>query len=69
MKIEAAVRNARALLAIQEEFGSFDAYCWRFVKGRPKVNRWKMMRGIQLRWFDRRLCAHAGRRHGERSHR
>ena len=46
MKIEAAVRNARALLAIQEEFGSFDAYCWRFVKGRPKVNRWKMMREI-----------------------
>ena len=46
MKIEAAVRNARALLAIQEEFGSFDAYCWRFVKGRPKVNRCKMMREI-----------------------
>ena len=41
MKIEAAVRNARALLAIQEEFGSFDAYCWRFVNGRPKLNRWK----------------------------
>src|SRR6266704_1035791 len=30
MKIEAAVRNARAFLAIQEEFGSFNAYCWRF---------------------------------------
>ena len=43
MKIEPAVRNARALLAIQEGFGSFDAYCWRFVEGRPKVNRWKMM--------------------------
>src|ERR1700686_409956 len=41
MKIEAAVRNARAFLAIQEEFGSFDAYCWRFVDGRPKLNRWK----------------------------
>lgn len=41
MKIEAAVRNARAFLAIQEEFGSFDAYCWRFVNGRPKLNRWK----------------------------
>ena len=46
MKIEAAVRNARALLAIQEEFGSFDAYCWRFVGGRPKLNRWKAMRDI-----------------------
>ena len=40
-KIEAAVRNARQFLAIQEEFGSFDAYCWRFVDGRPQVNRRK----------------------------
>jgi len=30
------VRNARAFLAIQEEFGSFDAYSWRFVGGHPK---------------------------------
>ena len=41
LKITAAIRNARAFLAIQKEFGSFDAYCWRFVDGRPKVNRWK----------------------------
>ena len=41
MKIEAAVRNARAFLSIQEEFGSFDAYCWRFVDGRPRLNRRK----------------------------
>ena len=46
MKIESAVRNARAFLAVQEEFGSFDAYCWRFVGGRPKQNRWKAMRQI-----------------------
>jgi DNA-3-methyladenine glycosylase I len=32
MKIEAAVRNARAFLKIQEEFGEFDSYCWRFVR-------------------------------------
>src|SRR5271169_1134112 len=37
MKIEAAVRNARAFLKIQEEFGSFDSYCWGFVEGRPKA--------------------------------
>ena len=43
MKIEAAVRNARALLKVQKEFGSFDSYCWRFVDGRPKINRWKIM--------------------------
>ena len=46
MKIKAAVRNAGAFLTIQEEFGSFDSYCWRFVGGRPKLNRWKTMRQI-----------------------
>jgi DNA-3-methyladenine glycosylase I len=46
MKIDAAVRNARAFLEIQGEFGSFDAYCWRFVDGRPHVNRWKAMREV-----------------------
>jgi DNA-3-methyladenine glycosylase I len=46
MKIDAAVRNARAFLAIQDEFGSFDAYCWRFVDGRPRVNRWKAIQEI-----------------------
>jgi len=46
MKIKAAVRNARALLTIQEEFGDFDSYCWRFVGGRPKLNHWKATRQI-----------------------
>jgi DNA-3-methyladenine glycosylase I len=46
MKIEAAVRNARAFLKIQEEFGSFDAYAWRFVGGKPKQNRWTAMQAI-----------------------
>ena len=39
MKIAAAVRNARAFLAVQKEFGSFDAYCWPFVGGKPFQNR------------------------------
>src|SRR5262249_54759200 len=46
LKIEAAIRNAQAFLDIQEEFGSFDAYCWRFVDGRPKLNRWKTTKEI-----------------------
>jgi DNA-3-methyladenine glycosylase I len=46
MKIEAAVRNAREFLAIQDEFGSFDSYCWRFVDGRPRLNRWKTMKNV-----------------------
>lgn len=45
-KIESAVRNAKAFLAIQKEFGTFDTYCWQFVDGRPKLNRWKAMREI-----------------------
>ena len=46
MKIEAAVHNARAFLKVQEAFGNFDSYCWRFVGGQPIVNRWKTIRQI-----------------------
>ena len=46
MKIEATVRNARAFLAVQKEFGSFDRYSWQFVGGRPKQNRWTTMRQL-----------------------
>jgi DNA-3-methyladenine glycosylase I len=46
LKIKAAIRNAQAFLTIQQEFGSFDAYCWRFVEGRPKLNRWKSTRQV-----------------------
>jgi DNA-3-methyladenine glycosylase I len=40
-KVESAVRNARAFLAVAEDFGSFDAYVWGFVGGRPIVNSWR----------------------------
>jgi DNA-3-methyladenine glycosylase I len=39
LKLESAVTNAKAFLAVQKEFGSFDAYVWRFVGGKPRVNR------------------------------
>ncbi len=39
MKLEAAINNAQRFPEVQEEFGSFDAYIWRFIGGRPKVNR------------------------------
>jgi DNA-3-methyladenine glycosylase I len=39
LKIEAAIRNAQAFLAVEKEFGSFDRYIWRFVSGKPKANR------------------------------
>lgn len=40
-KIEAAIANARAFLAVRRELGSFDDYVWRFVGGKPKRNRWR----------------------------
>ena len=38
LKVESTISNARAFLAVQKEFGSFDAYVWRFVGGKPRVN-------------------------------
>jgi DNA-3-methyladenine glycosylase I len=46
LKIEAAVNNAQRFLRVQNEFGSFDAYIWRFVDGRPIVNRWKTLKQV-----------------------
>lgn len=40
LKINAAVANAKAFLKVREEFGSFDRYIWKFVEGRPIVNKW-----------------------------
>ncbi|HEY8521491.1 MAG TPA: DNA-3-methyladenine glycosylase I [Gammaproteobacteria bacterium] len=45
-KIEATIVNARSFLAVQEEFGSFDHYVWRFVDGKPIVNRWREQREV-----------------------
>src|SRR4051794_35056513 len=39
LKIAGAVKNAKAFLAVQKEFGSFDAYVWRFVGGKPLLNK------------------------------
>ena len=41
LKIESTIGNARAFLDVQEEFGSFENYVWRFVEGKPIVNRWR----------------------------
>jgi len=45
-KIHSAIANAGAFLELQEEFGSFDEYVWRFVDGETKVNRWRRMGDI-----------------------
>ena len=46
LKIAAAVQNAKAFLAAQREFGSFDAHIWGFVGGQPVRNRWKTLKEI-----------------------
>jgi DNA-3-methyladenine glycosylase I len=46
LKIASAVTNAQAFLAVQNEFGSFDRYIWRFVEGKPKRNRWRSMKQV-----------------------
>jgi DNA-3-methyladenine glycosylase I len=49
LKVAAAIQNAKASLAIQREFGSFDAYLWRFVGGRPRRNTWRSKTAIPTR--------------------
>ena len=49
LKIESTVTNAKAFLAVQKEFGSFDAYVWRFVGGKPIARRRRSIRDIPAR--------------------
>jgi DNA-3-methyladenine glycosylase I len=49
LKVAGAVKNAKAFLKVQEEFGSFDAYVWRFVDGRPIVNKRDKLKNVPSR--------------------
>ena len=49
LKIAAAIANAKAFLAVQKELGSFDAYLWSFVGGKPKRHRRRTLREIPVR--------------------
>jgi len=49
LKVAGAVKNAKAFLAIQRDFGSFDEYIWRFVGGKPIVNRYKSLKHVPAR--------------------
>jgi len=52
LKIAAAVANAKAFLAVQKEFGSFDRYIWQFVGGKPLVNKWDGLKGVPARTVE-----------------
>jgi DNA-3-methyladenine glycosylase I len=49
LKIESAVQNAKAFLAVQNEFSTFDRYVWQFVAGQPIRNHWKSLKQIPAR--------------------
>jgi DNA-3-methyladenine glycosylase I len=49
LKIAATIQNAKAFLAVRKEMGSFDAYLWSFVGGKPKQNRWRRMSDVPAR--------------------
>lgn len=49
LKVAAAINNAGNFLQVQEQFGSFDAYLWRFVDGRPVINHWERTADIPAR--------------------
>lgn len=49
LKIDSAIKNAKAFLALQKEFGSFDRYIWQFVGGKPRVNSWRSLKHVPAR--------------------
>src|SRR6266704_1606823 len=52
LRISATVDNALAFLKVQEEFGSFDAYIWQFVGGKPKRNKWATHKGLPAKTVE-----------------
>ncbi len=52
LKINSTIGNAKAFLAVQKEFGSFDEYVWRFVGGRPRVNKWSALKQVPARTVE-----------------
>lgn len=46
LKVEGSIKNARAFLTVQKEFGSFDSYIWKFVEGSPILNKWRTLKDI-----------------------
>ena len=66
LKIRAAVDNARAFLALQGEWGSFDAYVWGFVGGQPIVNQWKSLREVPAETAESRALSADLKRRGFR---
>ena len=63
-KVESAVANARAFLAIREEYGSFNRFVWRFVDGAPKINRWRSPKQLLAKTDESTALSRELRRRG-----
>ncbi|MGP8124929.1 MAG: DNA-3-methyladenine glycosylase I [Nitrososphaerales archaeon] len=46
LKVRSAIANAKAFLAVQREFGSFDSYIWGFIENKPSINRWRTLKEL-----------------------
>jgi DNA-3-methyladenine glycosylase I len=64
LKIASAVRNAQALISVQEEYGSFDRYVWQFVEGRPRVSSWKSRSQVPARTAESDAMSKALKKRG-----
>jgi len=64
LKVRAAIRNAQAFLAVQREFGCFDAYVWGFVGRRPIVNQWQSLREVPAETAESRALSRDLKRRG-----
>jgi DNA-3-methyladenine glycosylase I len=66
LKVEGAVANARAFLAVRREFGTFAEYIWRFVGGRPVQNAWRRLTQVPARSAESQAMSRALRDRGFR---
>ena len=66
LKIDAAIENARAFLAVQKEAGSFEAFLWEHVGGRPILNRWRTLKEVPAETDESRAMSRALKKRGFR---
>jgi len=66
LKIASTIDNARALLAVRKEFGSFDTFVWSFVRGTPVQNRWRSLKEVPAETAESQALSRALRQRGFR---
>jgi DNA-3-methyladenine glycosylase I len=64
LKIESAIRNARAVLDIQQEYGNFDIFIWRYVDNIPKQNAWGSLNQVPARTVESDMMSRDLKKHG-----